>query len=157
MEVMWNILRQKYTLAAFTFEAKLRPCFRSMNECEDSPPPNTTLPHILPAVTLLMQTGTEIERNSSNSPDYGLTILSAQLELARQFPANLSLYERNARVATFNIPHQSHLQDLFRTEFHVKFLWGARGALTNMAERHSKLQEILTAMAGRYLTPSTSK
>ncbi|XP_077301773.1 SH2 domain-containing protein 3C [Arctopsyche grandis] len=157
MEGMWNILRQKHTYAAFTFEAKLRPCFKNMNDCVDSSPPNTTLPHILPAVTLLLHGGGGAEQYAVNTADYGLSVLSAQLEAARRFPGHLAHYERNARVAISTGPHQPHLQDLFRTEFHVKFLWGARGALSPRAERHSRLADILATMADRYLTPPAIK
>lgn len=182
METMWNILRQKHTYAAFTFEAKLRPCFKNMNDCVDSSPPNTTLPHLLPVVMLLHTTGeiiltiqllattlcftisihisTDSERRweqyAAHTADYGLSVVAAQLEAARKFPSNLPLYERNARaaLAVAPAPHQPHLHDLFRTEFHVKFLWGARGALAPRCERHARLTDILVTMADKYLTPS---
>ena len=48
----WHLLRQKHTDEAFTFEAKLRPTLRAMNECTDPQAPNTTIPHILPIALL---------------------------------------------------------------------------------------------------------
>lgn len=50
LENTWNILRRLYTDNAFMFEAKLRPCFKSMNEGTNPLPPNTTSPYILPSV-----------------------------------------------------------------------------------------------------------
>lgn len=48
----WHLLRQKYTEEAFSFEAKLRPTLRAMNECTNPHAPNTTLPHLLPVALL---------------------------------------------------------------------------------------------------------
>lgn len=50
LENAWHILRRVYTDNAFMFEAKLRPCFKSMNEGTNPLPPNTTTPHVLPPV-----------------------------------------------------------------------------------------------------------
>lgn len=50
LENAWNILRRVYTDNAFMFEAKLRPCFKSMNEGTNPLPPNTTTPNVLPPV-----------------------------------------------------------------------------------------------------------
>lgn len=54
----WHLLRQKYTDEAFSFEAKLRPTLRAMNECNNPQAPNTTLPHLLP-IALLGERGLE--------------------------------------------------------------------------------------------------
>lgn len=48
----WYILRQKFTDNAFTFEAKLRPTLKSMNDCTNPQAPNTTIPHLLPFILL---------------------------------------------------------------------------------------------------------
>lgn len=48
----WHLLRQKHTDEAFSFEAKLRPTLRAMNECTNPQAPNTTLPHLLPIALL---------------------------------------------------------------------------------------------------------
>lgn len=37
-----------------------------------------------------------------------------------------------------------------RTEFHVKFLWGSKGAMIPPNERYTKFDDILTLMAKRY-------
>jgi len=38
------------------------------------------------------------------------------------------------------------LSDAFRTEFHIKFLWGSRGATVAPEERHLKFIQVLDAM-----------
>lgn len=50
LENAWNILRRVHTDNALMFEAKLRPCFKSMNEGTNPLPPNTTTPYLLPPV-----------------------------------------------------------------------------------------------------------
>lgn len=52
LERAWHLLRQRYTDAAFNFEAKLRPTLRQMNEAQSPQAPNTTVPHLLPYVLL---------------------------------------------------------------------------------------------------------
>lgn len=56
----WHLLRQKHTDEAFTFEAKLRPTLRAMNECTDPQAPNTTVPHILPIALLNERTHDDV-------------------------------------------------------------------------------------------------
>lgn len=46
------------------------------------------------------------------------------------------------RNSHFHIPH--------RTEFHLKFLWGSKGALASADERHSKLEQVLSLMAEKF-------
>lgn len=38
----------------------------------------------------------------------------------------------------------------FRTEFHMKFLWGSKGSLAPAIERHTKLEQILSLMAEKF-------
>lgn len=47
-------------------------------------------------------------------------------------------------------------QDLFfnflnfsRTEFHIKFLWGCKGAFVSPEERHTKFEQVLGMMADK--------
>ncbi|KAG8335603.1 hypothetical protein J6590_064315 [Homalodisca vitripennis] len=45
------------------------------------------------------------------------------------------------------------LLDMFRTEFHLKFLWGSRGATVSAADRHSKFEQVLTVMSDKCEPP----
>jgi len=42
------------------------------------------------------------------------------------------------------------LVSFYRTEFHVKFLWGSKGALVTSEDRHAKFEQVLTVMAEKY-------
>ncbi|XP_066594093.1 breast cancer anti-estrogen resistance protein 3 homolog isoform X2 [Prorops nasuta] len=156
----WHFLRQKYTDEAFNFEAKLRPTLRAMNECTNPQAPNTTLPHLLP-IALLGERGPEdVSGNTSSSglaaailspwensaSDCGLSILWSHLEASRKLAESLPLFRRNAEIALEGSRSDELLSDAFRTEFHIKFLWGSRGANVAAPERHLKFIQVLDAM-----------
>ncbi|KAK0163199.1 hypothetical protein PV327_006906 [Microctonus hyperodae] len=156
----WHLLRQKYTDEAFSFEAKLRPTLRAMNECTNPQAPNTTLPHVLPIALLGERASEDILGISAPSgliaailspwetsaPDCGLSIIWAHLEAARKLVENLPLFRRNAEIALEGCRSDELLSDAFRTEFHIKFLWGSRGATVAPEERHLKFTQVLDAM-----------
>ncbi|XP_055381898.1 breast cancer anti-estrogen resistance protein 3 homolog isoform X2 [Condylostylus longicornis] len=183
LEQTWHILRQKFTDSAFTFEAKLRPTLKSMNDCSNPQAPNTTVPHLLPYILLrdrtvddiLMATTTNSKTASntqtmkspqqksslvipcvtnweSNADDFGISILFSHLDAARNFTKNISLYRRNAQIVLESAKSRLDdlLSDAFRTEFHIKFLWGSKGALVSSEERHSKLEHVIGIMADKF-------
>ncbi|XP_063993591.1 breast cancer anti-estrogen resistance protein 3 homolog isoform X3 [Diachasmimorpha longicaudata] len=156
----WHLLRQKHTDEAFNFEAKLRPTLRAMNECTNPQAPNTTLPHLLP-VALLGERGLDdvlgtvatsglvaaiLSSWENSAPDCGLSIVWAHLEAARKLTESLPLFRRNAEIALEGSRSDELLLDAFRTEFHIKFLWGSRGASVAPEERHLKFTQVLDAM-----------
>ncbi|XP_001599401.2 breast cancer anti-estrogen resistance protein 3 [Nasonia vitripennis] len=156
----WHLLRQKHTDEAFTFEAKLRPTLRAMNECTDPQAPNTTIPHVLPIALLNERTHDDVLGNAppsalaaavlspweNSAADCGLSIMWAHLEASRKMTENLTLFRRNAEIALEGCRSDELISDAFRTEFHVRFLWGSRGAFVNASERHAKFVQVLDAM-----------
>ncbi|XP_049886333.1 breast cancer anti-estrogen resistance protein 3 homolog [Pectinophora gossypiella] len=164
LENAWNILRRVYTDNAFMFEAKLRPCFKSMNEGTNPLPPNTTTPYVLPPVLCfhlfdgdgggLMQPDDTFPGSLFNSLDFDFNATAAHLEAARHFPEQVDMFKRNARTVVQEMSSlgptlDPTLLELFRTEFHINFLWGERGALTTPNQRFARLTDILTAMANK--------
>ncbi|XP_029173541.1 breast cancer anti-estrogen resistance protein 3 isoform X1 [Nylanderia fulva] len=156
----WHLLRQKHTDEAFSFEAKLRPTLRAMNECTNPQAPNTTLPHLLP-IALLGERSPEdvlgtvapsglaaaiLSSWENSASDCGLSIVWSHLEAARKLAENLPLFRRNAEIALEGCRSDELLSDAFRTEFHIKFLWGSRGATVAPEERHLKFTQVLDAM-----------
>ncbi|XP_037927337.1 breast cancer anti-estrogen resistance protein 3 homolog isoform X2 [Teleopsis dalmanni] len=169
LDQAWHILRQKYTDSAFTFEAKLRPTLISMNECSNPQAPNTTVPHVLLYALLkdrqvidILNINSTIERSSlymtcitsweNKADDFGMSINFLHLDSARNFLANLTLFRKNAKIVLeeSNSRLDELLSDAFRTEFHVKFLWGSKGALAASEDRHSKLEKVLSLMADKF-------
>ncbi|KAL0852322.1 hypothetical protein ABMA28_000528 [Loxostege sticticalis] len=164
LENAWNILRRVYTDNAFMFEAKLRPCFKSMNEGTNPLPPNTTTPYVLPPVLCfhlfdgegggLMPPDDTFPSSLMNSLEFDFNATAAHLETARHFPNQVEMFKRNARTVVQEMSSlgptlDPTLLELFRTEFHINFLWGERGALTTPYQRFARLTDILTAMANK--------
>ncbi|KAF9411274.1 hypothetical protein HW555_009888 [Spodoptera exigua] len=164
LENAWNILRRVYTDNAFMFEAKLRPCFKSMNEGTNPLPPNTTTPYVLPPVLSfhifdgegggLIQPDDTFPSSLMNSLEFDFNATAAHLDAARHFPNQIDMFKRNARTVVQEMSSLGPVLDptlleLFRTEFHINFLWGERGALTTPNQRFARLTDILTAMANK--------
>lgn len=160
------MLRQKYTDAAFNFEAKLRPTLKNMNNCSNPQAPNTTIPHLLPFVILLERNLDDfmtlhVDNNpslsnynmglwESNTQDFGLTTLLTHLDTARKYMDSSAAYQRNAEIVLGDARIDELTIDMFKTEFHLKFLWGSRGACAASNERHTKFEQVLTVMANKY-------
>ncbi|XP_065357968.1 breast cancer anti-estrogen resistance protein 3 homolog [Calliphora vicina] len=165
----WHLLRQKYTDDAFMFEAKLRPTLISMNECSNPQAPNTTVPHVLlyallkdrPVIDILNFNNTS-EKSSlynmcitsweSKADDFGMYINYAHLDSSRNFLNNLKLFRKNSKIILEESISRLDelLSDAFRTEFHIKFLWGSKGATATADDRHSKLEKVLALMADKF-------
>lgn len=82
----------------------------------------------------------------NSAPDCGLSIVWSHLESARKMAENLPLFRRNAEIVLEGSRSDELLSDVFRTEFHIKFLWGSRGATVAPEERHLKFTQVLDAM-----------
>ncbi|XP_073823068.1 breast cancer anti-estrogen resistance protein 3 homolog isoform X2 [Musca autumnalis] len=169
LDSAWHLLRQKYTDDAFMFEAKLRPTLISMNECSNPQAPNTTVPYVLLYALLkdrsvmdILNFNTSTEKSSlytmcitsweSKADDFGMYINYAHLDSSRNFLNSLKLYRKNAKIMLEeSISRMDELlSDAFRTEFHVKFLWGSKGATATADDRHSKLEKVLALMADKF-------
>lgn len=65
----------------------------------------------------------------------------------------LPSYKRNAEIVFGDCTRTEELiLDTFKTEFHMKFLWGSRGATAPAHERHTKFEKILTVLADKHCT-----
>ncbi|KAG6439877.1 hypothetical protein O3G_MSEX001168 [Manduca sexta] len=89
-----------------------------------------------------------------NSLEFDFNATAAHLEAARHFPNQTEMFKRNARTVVQEMSSlgptlDPTLLELFRTEFHINFLWGERGALTTPNQRFARLTDILTAMANK--------
>lgn len=82
-----------------------------------------------------------------STSDFGLTTAFAHLEAGRKFASALPTFRRNAEIVLGDSKVDELLLDMFRTEFHLKFLWGSRGASVCSEERHAKFDQVLTVMS----------
>lgn len=134
----WHTVRQKFTDSAFNFESKLRSTLKSMNECTNPQAPNTTIPHLLPFMLLcerdlediysMHKHGSSILQWESTAADYGMQMLFTHLQDTRTITQNLALYRRNAEhVLSDSRTFDDLTLDMFRSEFHLKFLFSSGG------------------------------
>lgn len=83
----------------------------------------------------------------TSTSDFGLGTLFSHLEMARKFGESVPTFRRNAEIVLGDSKVDDLLLDAFRTEFHLKFLWGSRGATVSPQDRHSKFEQVLTVMS----------
>lgn len=77
----------------------------------------------------------------------GLGTLFEHLQTARKFADSEAMYRRNSQIILAEAKLDDLLLDAFRTEFHLKFLWGSRGANVSSQDRHAKFLQVLSAMS----------
>lgn len=100
----------------------------------------------------LLQPDETFPSSLMSSLEFDFNATAAHLEAARLFPQQIDTFKRNARTVVQEMSSLGPMLDpilleLFRTEFHINFLWGERGALTSPNQRFARLTDILTAMA----------
>jgi hypothetical protein len=91
-----------------------------------------------------------------STTDFGLGILFSHMESARKFGESLAMFRRNAEIVLGDSKVDELLTDAFHTEFHLKFLWGSRGASVAAEERHAKFEQVLTVMSEKCEPPQPS-
>lgn len=78
-------------------------------------------------------------------------LLPAVAKTSLEIECNAEAYRKNAQMAFRHInSFEDLLLDLFRTEFHIRLLWGTNGFLDypdNFDERHAKFAKVLSALA----------
>lgn len=128
-------------------------------------PPNTTIPDLHSAFLLWeaslesfldIDGGVSLPRLNlhlnNSGQDFGLESLSSHMNFVRSWSTNLPLYLRNCRNALESVRHlDGVLMDVFRTEFHLKFLWGSRvsASPSTCEQRYSKFEQVLSALSER--------
>ncbi|XP_015915187.2 breast cancer anti-estrogen resistance protein 3 homolog [Parasteatoda tepidariorum] len=169
----WLKLRQACTENAFTYETKLRPMLKNMQECSNPQAPNTSIPYLMSLIHILQhltepeEPTIPLESLSSSShkekgkvlslglpweqtaADYGLQLLLTHLEVGRGMTQQWPMYKRNSEIVLEHIKYDDLMLDMFRTEFHMKFLWGSKGSHVSAKERYLKFMQVLNVMSDR--------
>lgn len=91
-----------------------------------------------------------------SAADFGLGTWFAHMESARKFGESLAMFRRNSEIVLEDSKVDELLTDAFHTEFHLKFLWGSRGACVAAEERHAKFEQVLTVMSEKCEPPQPS-
>ncbi|XP_022100995.1 SH2 domain-containing protein 3C-like isoform X2 [Acanthaster planci] len=164
----WELLRSLHTSSAVNYDTKLRSVLKSLNSGENAIPlTKTSIPHIIPVMQLLERDWTTLTATDWSVPasaetleglprgesweesatGFGLDSLLNHLQNAHAFCQQANLYRINANSKLTKFLPDEALLDTFRPEFHMRLLWGSKGATAGTAERYQKFAKILSVMA----------
>ncbi|XP_028299415.1 breast cancer anti-estrogen resistance protein 3 isoform X2 [Gouania willdenowi] len=154
LEETWTSLRRTFTQTAISYEKTLKPFYKNLYEGSASPPAVVCVPLLLPLLTLMERPsitseGAELWETS----DQGCDIMLRHLEAARDVAQNAQSYMNNAQKILDGFQCDEDLLEVFQTEFHLRLLWGSRGATVNQSDRYSKFNLILTALSRKLEPP----
>lgn len=151
------VLRQHYTNSAFVYDTKHKYAYKSLLDGTGLLPlQNVSIPDVS-SLSLLLErdptTLTDYLPWEISDPNSGLDILLTHLDTARLITAQCGLYRVTAQAAVKNMDIHKDMADLFRTEFHLKLLWGHKGAVVERNLRQNKFELLLTALSNRAEKP----
>lgn len=144
----WMVLRQNHTGSAYLFDTKLKSSFRMLHDGSGSlPVQDICIPAINPIVQLMERTLQDQSSLPWESTDItsGLDIMLIHLDIGRVVTAQCGVYRVTGNSLMKDLEMNAELTEMFQTEFHLRFLWGMKGAGANRTERHNKFMMLLTA------------
>ncbi|XP_015907786.2 breast cancer anti-estrogen resistance protein 3 homolog [Parasteatoda tepidariorum] len=162
----WLALRHSFTEIAFAFETKLRPAFKALHNATGLEAPNTCFPYIFSLLLILQQYISVIKHisdeglsesssstilnfylpGSNSSEDFGLQLLADHLETGRNIMQQFPLFRMNGNMSLTNIGYDNTVLDIFRTEFHMRTLWGYRGSVVCHEDRHNIFRKVVYSL-----------
>ncbi|XP_076614294.1 SH2 domain-containing protein 3C isoform X1 [Chaetodon auriga] len=155
LEQTWVTLRQRHTEGAILYEKKLKPFMKNMNDGKESSAlSNTSLPHIIPVLSLLergMALGEGLE--PWESAEVGVDVVMYHLEAARTIAHHGGIYRTNAETKLQGLQERAEIHEIFQTEFQMRLLWGSRGSEGSQSERYEKFDKVLTALSHKLEPP----
>ncbi|XP_078605327.1 breast cancer anti-estrogen resistance protein 3 homolog isoform X1 [Branchiostoma floridae x Branchiostoma japonicum] len=154
----WVALRQHYTTSAVKFDSKLKPVLKTLNSSTSTIPlSNTCFPHVIPFLQLMANDVSDMELAYpwDSSDDYGLDAVLAHVDAMRSVAQQPGLYKITAESRLQGLKVDDTLLDVFRTELHMKLLWGSKGALANQKDRYMKFEKVLKVISDRVEPPET--
>ncbi|XP_069009125.1 breast cancer anti-estrogen resistance protein 3 isoform X1 [Embiotoca jacksoni] len=158
LEETWTTLRRNFTQTAIGYEKILKPFYKNLYEGAASSPAVVCVPLLLPLLTLMERPsitpeGAELWETS----DQGCDIMVRHLEAARDVAHNAQSYTANAQEILQGFQCDDDLLEVFKTDFHLRLLWGSRGAAVNQSDRYNKFSLILTALSRKLEPPSKTQ
>ncbi|XP_039636414.1 SH2 domain-containing protein 3C isoform X2 [Perca fluviatilis] len=155
LEQTWITLRQRHTEGAILYEKKLKPFMKNMNDGKESNAlSNTSLPHIIPVLSLLergMAVGEALE--PWESAEVGVDVVMYHLEAARTIAHHGGIYRTNTETKLQGFQERAEIHEIFQTEFQMRLLWGSRGSEGGQSERYEKFDKVLTALSHKLEPP----
>ncbi|KAM4578296.1 SH2 domain containing 3Cb isoform 2-T2 [Fundulus diaphanus] len=159
LEQTWTALRQRHTEGAILYEKTLRPFLKSLNDGRESCPlSSTTFPHVLPLLTLLEKSSAVGEGMEPwETAEVGVEVVMLHLAAARTIAQLGGIYCSNAEGRLQGFQEEGEVREIFLTDFQMRLLWGSRGAEENQVLRHSKFDQVLSALSKRLEPPTAGR
>uniref|UniRef100_A0A3Q3XGV6 Uncharacterized protein n=1 Tax=Mola mola TaxID=94237 RepID=A0A3Q3XGV6_MOLML len=129
LEQTWVTLRQRHTEGAILYEKKLKPFLKNMNDGKGDALSSTSVPHIIPILSLLergMALGETLE--PWESAEVGVDVVMHHLEAARTIAHHGGIYRTTAETKLQGLQERTEIHEIFQTEFQMRLLWGSRGS-----------------------------
>ncbi|MEE6495685.1 hypothetical protein FKM82_002116 [Ascaphus truei] len=143
---------------AITYEKQLKPFGKSLHEGGGTifgMQETLTVPLVMPLVILLERQSVLFEgMDLWEHNDRGCEIMFNHLETARFIAQNAAVYQKNAARILEGFKPDDEMNEIFKTEFQMRLLWGSKGAQVNQSERYQKFHQILTALSRKLEPPS---
>lgn len=89
----------------------------------------------------------------TSDPNAGLDIMLTHLDTARLITAQCGLYRVTTNSIFQNFEPDLELIEMFKTEFHLRILWGFKGSNVNRKDRQHKFEQLLTVLSDRAEVP----
>ncbi len=165
---LWLRLDKAHGQELKTLNGQVRPAMQAVSELDVPWPPNITLPNVVPYLLACPDVINNANGERIKSASKARKELYALCELCcgeakadffgkyrETFPTVndewIETLEKNAQLVYRNVTNfDDVLLDLFRTEFHIKLLWGTNGSVDyplNSEERHAKFAKVLSTLA----------
>ena len=77
----------------------------------------------------------------------------SHLDVARIIASQFGLYRITGGSVLCDLKENSELLDMFRTEFHMRLLWGMKGCGVNRKDRYNKFEQLLVILSNRAEPP----
>ncbi|XP_011846905.1 PREDICTED: breast cancer anti-estrogen resistance protein 3 isoform X1 [Mandrillus leucophaeus] len=157
LEKTWTALRHQYTQTAILYEKQLKPFSKILHEGREStcvPPNNVSVPLLMPLVTLMERQAVTFEGTDMwEKNDQSCEITLNHLATARLMAEATDSYRMNAERILAGFQPDEEMNEICKTEFQMRLLWGSKGAQVNQAERYEKFNQILTALSRKLEPP----
>lgn len=168
MKTVWDALRSHHTSSAVLYDTKLRSLLKSLNVGDSVfPLAQTSIPYVIPITQLLerdwsflsaqdwtQQLSKETLENfpvgeswEDASVNFGLDAMTGHLRNGHLYTQQMDVYSSYAQSKLSKYKTDQKILDMFNTEFHMRILWGSRGALVESKDRHQKFDLVLKVMS----------
>lgn len=168
MKTVWDALRSHHTSSAVLYDTKLRSLLKSLNVGDSVfPLAQTSIPYVIPITQLLerdwsflsahdwtQQLSKETLENfpvgeswEDASVNFGLDAMTGHLRNGHLYTQQIDIYSLYAQSKLSKYKTDQSILDMFNTEFHMRILWGSRGALVESRDRHQKFDLVLKVMS----------